>query len=394
MGTLFASTVGGAPNICKTKKSCPKGRGFRPISLIKSEQLLVAWENLVVRIAVDAMGGDFAPQEIIDGAVLAQGKYSLDIALVGDESKIHAYLKKHHSSTYSHLIKTERLQVVPAEGEVGMDEEPLEGLRKKPRSSIAVTMEQVKKGQCSAAVAAGPTGAAMAAALLRLGRLPGIDRPAIGALLPTIMPHKPVLLLDVGANVDCRPKFLEQFAMMGLLYSQYALGIPEPKLGLLNIGEEPSKGNDLALRAHQNLVDSGLSFAGNAEGRDVMGGVFDVIVCDGFVGNILLKFAEGVGKTAMQIMKEELPKGIHGKIGSLLLRPNFRKVKERMDADEYGGALLLGVAGICVIAHGSSKATSIANAIRVARDAVANQVLERLKEKTAQMKQQPVSHES
>ena len=349
---------------------------------------------MVVRIAVDAMGGDFAPQEIIDGAVLAQEKYGLDIALVGDEAKIQAYLQKHHSGIYPHLVKTAKLQIVPAEGEVGMDEEPLEGLRKKPRSSIAVTMEQVKTGNCTAAVAAGPTGAAMAAALLRLGRLPGIDRPAIGALLPTLIPHKPVLLLDVGANVDCRPKFLEQFALMGLLYSQYALGIAEPKVGLLNIGEEPCKGNDLTVRVHQALADSGLPFAGNAEGRDVLGGKFDVIVCDGFVGNILLKFAEGVGKTAMQIMKEELPKGVHGKIGSLLLRPNFKKVKERMDADEYGGALLLGVAGICVIAHGSSRASSIANAIRVARDAVTNQVLDRLKEKTAQMKQQPVSHES
>ena len=232
----------------------------------------------------------------------------------------------------------------------------------------------------------------MAAALLRLGRLPGIDRPAIGALLPTMIPHKPVLLLDVGANVDCRPKFLEQFAMMGVLYSQYALGVAEPKLGLLNIGEEPSKGNDLAVRVHQSLQDNPLlPFAGNAEGRDVMSGRFDVVVCDGFVGNILLKFAEGVGRVAMQILKEELPKGIHGKLGSLLLKSNFQNVKERMDADEYGGALLLGVAGVCVIAHGSSRAPSIANAIRVARDAVNNRVLERLREQTQKMQ---IAHES
>jgi glycerol-3-phosphate acyltransferase PlsX len=194
--------------------------------------------------------------------------------------------------------------------------------------------------------------------------------------------------------VDCRPKFLEQFAVMGYLYSQYALGIKEPKLGLLNIGEEACKGNDLAVQVHQALVDSGIPFGGNAEGRDVMKGQFDVIVCDGFVGNILLKFAEGVGQTAMQIMKEELPRGWWGKLGSLLLKPNFKKVKERMDADEYGGALLLGVAGICVIAHGSSKPASIASAIRVARDAVENKVLDRLKEETAKMKAQPVSHES
>jgi len=339
-----------------------------------------------VRIAVDAMGGDYAPKEIIDGAIIAQQKYGIDIDLVGDRHKISNYLSQHRINEH------EALRIVEAEGEIDMHEEPLDGLRKKPRSSIAVTMEQVKQGKASAAVAAGHTGAAMAAALLRLGRLPGIDRPAIGALLPTMIPHKPVLLLDVGANVDCRPKFLEQFAMMGVLYSQYALGVAEPKLGLLNIGEEPSKGNDLAVRVHQSLQDNPLlPFAGNAEGRDVMSGRFDVVVCDGFVGNILLKFAEGVGRVAMQILKEELPKGIHGKLGSLLLKSNFQNVKERMDADEYGGALLLGVAGVCVIAHGSSRAPSIANAIRVARDAVNNRVLERLREQTQKMQ---IAHES
>lgn len=339
-----------------------------------------------MRIAVDAMGGDYAPKEIIDGAIIAQQKYGIDIDLVGDRHKISNYLSQHRINEH------EALRIVEAEGEIDMHEEPLDGLRKKPRSSIAVTMEQVKQGKASAAVAAGHTGAAMAAALLRLGRLPGIDRPAIGALLPTMIPHKPVLLLDVGANVDCRPKFLEQFAMMGVLYSQYALGVAEPKLGLLNIGEEPSKGNDLAVRVHQSLQDNPLlPFAGNAEGRDVMSGRFDVVVCDGFVGNILLKFAEGVGRVAMQILKEELPKGIHGKLGSLLLKSNFQNVKERMDADEYGGALLLGVAGVCVIAHGSSRAPSIANAIRVARDAVNNRVLERLREQTQKMQ---IAHES
>lgn len=339
-----------------------------------------------MRIAVDAMGGDHAPKEIIDGAIIAQAKYGIDIDLVGDRRVISNYLSQHR------IKEQESLRIVDAEGQIDMHEEPLDALRKKPRSSIAVTMEQVKQGKATAAVAAGHTGAAMAAALLRLGRLPGIDRPAIGALLPTMIPHKPVLLLDVGANVDCRPKFLEQFAMMGVLYSQYALGVAEPKLGLLNIGEEPSKGNDLAVRVHQSLQGNPfLPFAGNAEGRDVMSGRFDVVVCDGFVGNILLKFAEGVGRVAMQILKEELPKGLHGKLGSLLLKSNFKNVKERMDADEYGGALLLGVAGVCVIAHGSSCAPSVANAIRVARDAVNNRVLERLRDQTQKMK---IAHES
>ncbi len=326
-----------------------------------------------MRIAVDAMGGDFAPDEIIAGALLAQARFDVDILLVGDETAIANYLKQHH------IKLSDRIEIVAAEGQIDMHEEPLEGLRRKPKSSIAVSMDLVKQKKADAVVAAGHTGAAMAAALLRLGRLKGIDRPAIGALMPTLIPHKPVLLLDVGANVDCRPKFIEQFAIMGYLYSRYALGVKEPKLGLLNIGEESSKGNDLAVRVHQSLVDNPhIPFAGNAEGRDVMSGSFDVIVCDGFMGNVLLKFAEGVGRVAMQILKEELPRGWWGKLGVLFLRPNLKQVKQRMDYAEYGGALLLGVNGVCVIGHGSSKASSIANAVRVAKDAVDNQLLDRI----------------
>jgi phosphate acyltransferase len=342
-----------------------------------------------VRIAVDAMGGDYAPREIIAGALMAQAQLGVDVLLVGDRDAISTYLKQHHPEA-SH---NKGIEIVAADGLIDMHEEPLEGLRRKPKSSIAVAMNLVRQKEADAVVSAGHTGAAMAAALLRLGRLPGIDRPAIGALLPTLIPHKPVLVLDVGANVDCRPKFIEQFAMMGLLYSRYALGIDRPKLGLLNIGEEPSKGNDLSVRVHQSLSDNNsIPFAGNAEGRDVLSGNFDVVVCDGFVGNVLLKFAESVGSVAMQILKEELPRGWRGKLGTLLLRPNLRKVKERMDYDEYGGALLLGVAGVCVIGHGSSKASSVLNAIRVAKDAVDNQVLERLREQIKSQKEQvPVS---
>jgi glycerol-3-phosphate acyltransferase PlsX len=327
-----------------------------------------------VRIAIDAMGGDHAPKEIVAGAILAQQHLGIDVALVGDPEILNHHLQQQGRTA------SDSLSIVPAEGQVDMDEEPLESLRRKPRSSIAVAMELVKKREAEGVVSAGHSGAAMAAALLRLGRLPGVDRPAIGALFPTLIPGKPVLVLDVGANVDCRPKFLEQFALMGLLYSQYALGVANPKLGLLNIGEEPCKGNELALRVHQSLQDNPhLSFGGNAEGRDVLKGEFDVIICDGFVGNILLKFAEGVGQVAMQILREELPRGWRGILGTLLLKPNLRRVKERMDADEYGGALLLGVAGICVIGHGSSNAVSIRNAIRVAKEAIANQVLDRIR---------------
>lgn len=219
----------------------------------------------------------------------------------------------------------------------------------------------------------------MAAALLRLGRLKGIDRPAIGAVFPTVLMDQPVLILDVGANVDCRPKYLEQFAVMGMVYSKYVLGIENPQVGLLNIGEEPSKGNDAAVQAHELLEKHpSVSFVGNAEGRDVLSGQFDVVVCDGFVGNVLLKFAEAVGESVLQILREELPRGVRGKVGTLVLKDNLQRIKQRVDHAEHGGGLLLGVAGIAVISHGSSQAPSIFNAIRLAKEAVDNQVLDRI----------------
>ena len=219
----------------------------------------------------------------------------------------------------------------------------------------------------------------MAAALLRLGRLKGIDRPAIGAVFPTMLAGKSVIVLDVGANVDSRAKYLEQFALMGTVYSKYVMGIESPKVGLINIGEEATKGNDLALRAYQLLeANPQIPFVGNAEGRDVLSGNFDVIVCDGFVGNILLKFAEAVGEVMLQILLEELPQGLRGQLGTVLLKPNLRRIKQRMDHAEHGGALLFGVAGVCIISHGSSQAPSIFNAIRQAQGAIENQVLERI----------------
>jgi glycerol-3-phosphate acyltransferase PlsX len=241
-------------------------------------------------------------------------------------------------------------------------------------------MQLVKEKRADAVVSAGHSGAAMAAALLRLGRLQGIERPAIAAVFPTLMAGKSVLILDVGANVDCRPQFLEQFAVMGSIYSQYVLGVDEPKIGLLNIGEESSKGNEVAVRAHQLLQDNPqLSFVGNAEGRDVLSGRFDVVVCDGFVGNVLLKFAEAVGDVLLQILRQELPRGMHGKLGTTLLKPNLRRIRQRIDHAEHGGALLLGVAGICIIGHGSSQAPTVFNAVRLAKEAVDHDVLDRIR---------------
>jgi glycerol-3-phosphate acyltransferase PlsX len=324
------------------------------------------------RIAIDAMGGDFAPAEIVIGAIRAQAELGVQVLLVGDPQSIEAILKQHNAAH-------QQIEIVPSEGIVEMHEEPLSGLRRKPKASINVAMDLVKQGRADAVVSAGHSGAAMAAALLRLGRLRGIDRPAIGAVLPTIMAGKPVLILDVGANVDCRPKFLEQFAVMGTMYSRYVLGMDNPKVGLLNIGEEPSKGNELALQTHQLLQENPrISFVGNAEGRDVLSGRFDVVVCDGFAGNVLLKFAEAVGEVLLNIIREELPQGWRGRLGTLLMKPNLRRLKQRVDHAEHGGGLLLGVAGICVISHGSSQAPSIFNAVRLAKEAVDNRVLERI----------------
>lgn len=326
------------------------------------------------KIAVDAMGGDFAPEEIVAGAIQASVELDLDVLLVGDEQQINSLVKKHGGKDSEHI------KVVHAEDVITMKEEPLVGIRRKPKASINVAMKLVKQKEADAVVSAGHSGAAMAAALLKLGRIKGIERPAIGAVLPTIIPGKSVIVLDVGANVDSKPKYLEQFALMGTIYSRYVLGNAEPKVGLLNIGEESSKGNELALATHKRLTENPqIPFVGNAEGRDVLSGEFDIIVCDGFVGNIVLKFAEAIGEVMMQIMKEELPQGLHGKVGTALLKPNLMNIKRRIDRAEHGGALLFGVAGICIISHGSSRRGSIFNAIRLAKEAIDNEVLEKIK---------------
>ncbi|MDJ0532844.1 MAG: phosphate acyltransferase PlsX [Xenococcaceae cyanobacterium MO_207.B15] len=324
------------------------------------------------KIAVDAMGGDYAPDEIVLGAIRASAELDVDLFLVGDRDRIQASIKDHGG------VDPNRVEIVPADGVITMEEKAT-STRRKPKASINVAMNLVKEQKAQAVVSAGHSGAAMSAALLRLGRLKGIDRPAIGAVFPTIVPGKSVIVLDVGANMDSRPKYLEQFALMGTIYSKYVLDVEDPKVGLLNIGEEPGKGNELAVQTHELLLkNSAIPFVGNAEGRDVLSGDFDVIVCDGFVGNVLLKFAEAVGEVMLNIMREELPKGWRGKLGTALLKPNLQNIKQRVDHAEHGGALLFGVSGVCVIGHGSSRSPSIFNAIRLAKEAIDNEVLERI----------------
>ena len=324
------------------------------------------------KIAVDAMGGDYAPDEIVLGAIRASAELDVDLFLVGDRDRIQSSINDHGG------IDSSRVKIVPADGVITMEEKAT-SIRRKPQASINVAMNLVKEQKAQAVVSAGHSGAAMSAALLRLGRLKGIDRPAIGAVFPTIVPGKSVIVLDVGANMDSRPKYLEQFALMGTIYSKYVLDVENPKVGLLNIGEEPGKGNELAVQTHELLLkNSAIPFVGNAEGRDVLSGDFDVIVCDGFVGNVLLKFAEAVGEVMLNIMREELPKGWRGKLGTALLKPNLQNIKQRVDHAEHGGALLFGVSGICVVGHGSSRAPSIFNAIRLAKEAIDHEVLERI----------------
>jgi len=259
-----------------------------------------------------------------------------------------------------------------------MDDEAT-AVRRKRDASINMAMDLVKDGKATAVYSAGNSGAVMASAIFRLGRLRGIDRPAIGALFPTRDPSQQVLVLDVGANMDCKPEWLHQWALLGNIYSRDVLQVARPRIGLVNIGEEECKGNDLCLRTYPLLAgESRFRFAGNCEGRDILSGRFDVVVCDGYTGNVLLKFLESVGSVLLDVIKVELPRGRRGKVGSAFLINNLRRIKKRLDHAEHGGALLLGVDGICVIGHGSSKALSVLSALRLAHSAASHGVMDDL----------------
>ncbi|MFC2315807.1 MAG: phosphate acyltransferase PlsX [Selenomonas massiliensis] len=329
-----------------------------------------------MRIAVDAMGGDFAPKEIVRGAVDAAKKYDCEIVLIGDEEQIRAEL---HGADLTAL----RISIVHASEVIGMNEHPAEAVRSKKDSSIVVATRLVKEGQCDAVFSAGSTGAAVAAAQLILQRIRGVGRPSIATPMPT--PDGVTLMLDSGANVDSKPEHLVQSAVMGSLYAQYVFGIARPRVGLLNIGEEETKGNEQAKETHSLLkAEPNIHFCGNAEGRDVPKGNFDVVICDGFVGNVVLKFAEGLAKTILGLIQEEIRgAGLMAKLGALLLMPTLRRLGKRLDVREYGGAPLLGVNGCCVIGHGSSDAKSVASAIGVTVDYVNGKVLDQIRDALA-----------
>lgn len=313
-------------------------------------------------IAVDAMGGDHAPGEIVHGAVLAAKEYGVTVQLVGPENIILEELKKHSALDLP-------IEIIPAYEVIDMGEpQPASAVRKKPNSSIVVAMNQVASGKAGGVVAAGSTGAAAASALFSLKRIEGIDRPCIAAVMPTH--DKPVILADAGANLEATTDHLLQNAFMGVALSKALFKLKNPRVGLLNIGEEPGKGNLLVKGAYEILKSgSGLNFIGNVEGRDVPQGACDVCVCDGFVGNVFLKTAEGVVKMVTTLLREELTRDTKGKIAALLAKDSFYRLRKRIDYSEFGGAQLLGVRGVCVIAHGSSQHVAIKNAVRVAKEA-------------------------
>ncbi|WP_413358556.1 phosphate acyltransferase PlsX [Prochlorococcus sp. MIT 1201] len=332
-------------------------------------------------VAVDGMGGDEAPGPILDGCLKAIQRLPLRIKFVGETEKVLGAVQAMGlTELFNQATAAGHLELVASGPSVGMDEEATV-VRRKRDASINLTMDLVKKGEALAMYSAGNSGAMMASAIFRLGRLAGIDRPAIGALFPTKDPTQPVLVLDVGANMDCKPIYLHQFALLGNIYSRDVLQVARPRIGLLNIGEEECKGNDLAIRTHALLSEEHrLQFAGNCEGRDVLSGAFDVVVCDGFTGNVLLKFLESVGSVLLDVLRAELPRGRRGKVGSAFLRSNLKRIKKRLDHAEHGGALLLGVNGICVIGHGSSKALSVVSALRLAHSAASHGVMDDLAE--------------
>ncbi len=323
-----------------------------------------------MRIAIDAMGGDDAPGSIIDGALVAARHLQVGLILVGDGSAIERELSRHPGASALDL------RVVHTPEAIGMEESATAALRRKPRASIRVAADTVRSGDAAALFSAGHTGASVMAALGAFGRLPGVDRPALATIIPTR--RQPAVLLDSGATVECRPQHLVQFAIMGAAYAHVALSCAAPRVGLLSVGEEESKGNELTREAHQLLKTAPVRFVGNVEGRHVYAGDADVIVCDGFTGNVTLKISEGLVDAVETLLHEELSATFGTRVGYLLSRQAFRRFRRRVDAAEYGGAPLVGVNGLCVIGHGRSSPKAVRNAVAMAARFVSQGLLTKL----------------
>jgi len=316
---------------------------------------------MAIRVAVDALGGDRGPDEIVEGA-LAVASDDLQPVLFGPRG-----------------LDARGLSLVETEGAIAMDEPPVDAVRAKPESSLVRAVRSVADGETQAVVSAGSTGAMLAASLLHIRRLPGVHRPAIAIVIPT--KRGPSVLIDAGANADARPEHLVQFAYMGSVFAQEILDIESPEVRLMSIGEEDEKGNQLTIDAHELLRVADLRFAGNMEGRLLLEGGADVVVADGFTGNVALKTLEGTIRTLLDALRAELGSSVRGRLGGLLIRPGARRLRERLDPETYGGGYLLGLNGLVVIAHGSSSRVAVANAIRLGARGVEHRVVERLQER-------------
>ncbi|XDD53429.1 phosphate acyltransferase PlsX [Leptospira sp. WS4.C2] len=331
-------------------------------------------------VAVDAMSGDYGPEGIVEGAVMAVREFGLSVSLVGDEQELLDILLKFD-------YDTEKIRVIHSTEIIGMNDSPSIAVRAMEDSSVVKAVRLVADKECIGVFSPGNTGATMAAALLHLGRLPGVLRPPIAAHIPR-EEGPPVLLLDAGANVDCKPEYLAQFAIMGEIYARELFGIQNPKVGILSNGEEDKKGNTVSVKTFDLLKKIPFNFVGNVEGRDLYGGgrEVDVVVCDGFIGNIVLKATEGLAKSIFNVLKNSIRQSSLAKTGALLLKSTFTAVKKRLDYAEYGGALLLGVEGICMIGHGSSNALAVKNAVRVISECAKHGINDRIRTRLSEYK--------
>jgi glycerol-3-phosphate acyltransferase PlsX len=330
----------------------------------------------MIKIAVDSMGSDNAPYSEVEGSVEAAKAYNVHVILVGKEAVLTPILKNAGGTRLP-------IEIRNATQVITMDEPPVMALRKKRDASIRVAAKLVREKKASGLVSAGNTGAVMAASKMVLGSIPGVDRPALAAVLPTLTGH--AVLLDVGANVTCKPHHLVQFAVMGHLFSKKIVGIESPRVGLMSVGEEETKGNVLTKEVHQALKKLHFNFIGNVEGRDIYNGRADVIVCDGFTGNVALKTSEGMIEAVLKLLKDELSSNLQAKLGALLSQQSFKRLKKRLDYSEYGGAPLLGLHGVSIICHGRSSSNAIKNAIRVAKEFAENQVNSKLESELNQI---------
>jgi glycerol-3-phosphate acyltransferase PlsX len=319
-----------------------------------------------MRIAVDAMGGDHAPQEIVKGAAQAADEYGIEISLVGVPSAVQPLLDSQP-----------RLHLVPCTQVIAMDEHPAQAVRNKPDSSMAICARMCNEGRADGWVSAGNSGAVMASALFIQGRIKGIERPALGSVVPTQDGF--AYFLDVGANVDSKPEYMAQFAAMGAVYAREMLGRPHPRVALLSNGEEEGKGDERVRETTKRLKGSLRGFVGNIEPKDIYAARADVVVADGFVGNVAIKMAEATAEFLFRNLREEIPKTLTGKLGGALIRPRVRQIRDRIDWREFGGAPLLGIDGVAVVAHGRSDARAMKNAIRVTRDAVENDLVGKIR---------------